>query len=59
MRQTLVSYSGKSFEHPSEDAFSFWLQINCAALLTLEFTVKTALLIVTKSWIETRMQEGK
>lgn len=60
MRQTLVSYSRNSFEHPSEDVFSFWLQMNCAALLTIEkFTEQMFLLTVGKSWIETRMQEGK
>lgn len=56
----MVSYSRNSFEHPSEDVFSFWLQMNCAALLTIEkFTEQMFLLTVGKSWIETRMQEGK
>lgn len=49
-RQTLVSCARKSFEHPGEDVFSFWLQMNCAALLTLEkLTGKTFLLTVGKS----------
>jgi len=60
MRQTLVSYSRKSSKRPSEDAFSFWLQMSWAAFLTLEkFVVKALLLTVVKSSTETRMPEGK
>lgn len=34
--------------------------MNCASLLILEkFTVKTFLLTVGESWMETRIQEGK
>lgn len=46
----MVSCARKSFECPGEDVFSSWLQMNCAALLTLEkLTGKTFVVTVGKS----------